>query len=114
MFWVQNFTQMSIMRFLLGVFEAGFFPGMIYYFTYWFPAKYRVSVIATFFVAFPIGNMIGAPLATQIMDNITWLGQDGWRWVFMIEGIMAILGTTSYSRISPKTLIGLNRKKRTG
>jgi len=91
MFFVQNYYHVAILRFLLGCAEAGFFPGMIYYFTYWFPAKQRASIIGFFMMAVPFGNFLGAPLSTWIMDNVHWLGYAGWRWMFMFEGIPAIL-----------------------
>lgn len=105
MFWVQNFTHVAILRILLGVMEAGFFPGMMYYFTFFFPERYRAGIISMFFLAAPIAGSIGAPFATQIMENIHWLGHDGWRWVFMIEGLLAVVGailTWVYLKNSPE------------
>lgn len=92
MFYAQNYTHVLILRVLLGICEAGFFPGMIYYFSYWFPARYQARIVAAFFLAAPVAFIIGAPISTMIMDNVSWLGAAGWRWVFMIEGLMAILG----------------------
>jgi len=92
MFFAQSFLHVSILRILLGICEAGFFPGMIYYFTFWFPTRYRASITAIFFLAAPISGIIGAPAATLIMDNVHWFGHDGWRWVFMIEGLLAVIG----------------------
>jgi ACS family tartrate transporter-like MFS transporter len=91
MFFVQGYTHVLTLRSLLGIAEAGFFPGMIYYFTYWFPAKERAGIIGFFMLAVPFGNFIGAPLSTLIMDHIHWLGQSGWRWMFMIEGASAVI-----------------------
>ncbi len=91
MFYAQNSTHIILLRFLLGVCEAGFFPGMIYYFTYWFPERYRARIIGIFFIAAPIASVVGAPLATQIMTHINWFGADGWRWVYMVEGLMAVI-----------------------
>ena len=79
------------LRVLLGIAEAGFFPGMIYYFTFWFPAKERAGIIGLFMLAVPVGNFTGAPLSTWIMDNIHWLGHSGWRWMFMLEGSAAVV-----------------------
>lgn len=96
-FFAQNFTHVYILRFLLGMAEAGFFPGIIYYFTYWFPAKERAWATSLFMVASPVSNIIGAPLATFILDHIHWLGFAGWRWLFLIEGIPAlVLGVVTY------------------
>ncbi|EJW12769.1 Putative transporter transmembrane protein [Rhodovulum sp. PH10] len=91
MFFVQNFTHVLSLRVLLGIAEAGFFPGMIYFFTYWFPAKERASIIGLFMLAVPFGNFIAAPVSTLIMDNIHWFGHAGWRWMFMIEGGVAVI-----------------------
>lgn len=91
MFFVQNYTHVLTLRILLGVAEAGFFPGMIYFFTYWFPAKERASIIGFFMLAVPFGNFVAAPVSTLIMDHIHWFGHAGWRWMFMIEGGAAVV-----------------------
>jgi MFS transporter, ACS family, tartrate transporter len=90
-FFAQSFTHIYTLRVLLGIMEAGFFPGIIFYFTLWFPAKERAWAISLFFVGAQAGIFIGSPMATWIMDNVTWLGASGWRWVFMVEGIPAII-----------------------
>lgn len=89
-FFAQNFTHIYLLRFLLGMAEAGFFPGIIYYFTYWFPAKERAWATSLFMVASPVSNIIGAPLAAYMLDHIHWLGYAGWRWLFIMEGMPAI------------------------
>lgn len=79
-------------RILLGVAEAGFFPGIIYYLTAWFPAAKRARVVAAFMMAIPISNIIGNPVSGWIMD--AWNGTQGlagWQWLFVLEGIPAIL-----------------------
>ena len=78
-------------RFLLGFFEAGFFPGMILYLTFWFPAAYRARVIAAFMLAIPVTGVIGGPLATSMLELNGRLGLAGWQWMFMLEGIPAVL-----------------------
>lgn len=88
---VQNVVYLYILRFLLGALEAGLFPGIILYLTYWFRAKERAKTIALFMTAIAVSYIIGAPLSTWIMDNIHWMGMDGWRWMFIIEGIPAIM-----------------------
>lgn len=88
---VQTATHLYIARFLLGIAEAGFFPGIILYFTYWFRSKERGRASSTLVLALPIGMIIGAPLSTWIMDNIAWNGMAGWRWMFILEGAPAIL-----------------------
>ena len=87
---VQNSTHLYIARFLLGIAEAGFFPGIILYFTYWFRGKERGRASAFLLLALPVGTIIGAPLSTWIMDTITWGGLAGWRWMFILEGIPAV------------------------
>lgn len=88
MFFAQNATQVSIFRFLLGIAEAGFFPGMMYWFTLWFPNRERASVTAIFMLSGTCANIIGAPLAGFIVQYTHWLGFSGWRWLFVIEGFL--------------------------
>ncbi|SDE75886.1 D-galactonate transporter [Massilia sp. PDC64] len=89
---VQNATQLYVLRFLLGVAEAGFFPGIIVYLTYWFRQKELATTVALFTAAIPVSYIIGAPLSTWIMDNVGWLGWSGWRWMLMLEAAPAVLG----------------------
>jgi len=88
---VQGPTSFYIVRFLLGVAEAGFFPGMILYMSYWFPRAYRARLIATFMIAVPVSRILGGPLSSIIlqMDGVADL--EGWRWLFLIEGTPASL-----------------------
>ena len=79
------------LRFLLGVAEAGFFPGMILYFTYWFPSRYRGRVISTLFIAVPVANAVASVISGAIMEMDGILGLKGWQWVFIIEAIPAVL-----------------------
>lgn len=79
------------LRFLLGVAEAGFFPGMILYFTYWYPAEYRGRVISTLFIAVPVANAVASVISGAILGMDGILGVKGWQWVFIIEAIPAIL-----------------------
>ncbi|WP_338593390.1 MFS transporter [Bacillus safensis] len=93
----QNATQLYIIRFLLGIAEAGLFPGIILYLTYWFRAKERASTIAMFMTAIAVSYIIGAPVSTLIIDHIHWMNLPGWRWMFIIEGAPAvILGFVTY------------------
>ena len=87
----QSATHLYILRFLLGVAEAGFTPGIILYLTYWFRSRERGKATAAFFVALPLAALIGAPLSTWIIDHISWAGLSGWRWMFILEGIPAVL-----------------------
>ena len=79
-------------RILLGVAEAGFFPGIIYYLTAWFPAAQRARVVAGFMLAIPISGILGNPVSGAIMDGFQGTGGlAGWQWLFVLEGIPAIL-----------------------
>jgi len=88
---VQSPMQLYILRFLLGVAEAGFFPGIIIYLTYWFRAKEQATTVALFTAAIPVSYLIGAPLSTWIMDHISGFGLSGWRWMLLLEGGPAII-----------------------
>lgn len=88
---VESSTSLYIMRFLLGAAEAGFFPGVILYLTYWLPANYRARVVAIFMVAIPGANFIGSPLSGLLLSLDGWMGMRGWHWLFILEGIPAIL-----------------------
>jgi D-galactonate transporter len=80
-----------ILRFLLGVAEAGFFPGIILYLTYWYPAQYRARFLAAFAVAVPISTVIGAPVSGLLLGLDGVMGLKGWQWLFVIEGIPSVL-----------------------
>jgi ACS family tartrate transporter-like MFS transporter len=81
--------QLYIIRFVLGVAEAGFFPGIVLYLTYWFPERERARPVAMFMTGLPIMIMFGAPISGWILDHIHWLGVSGWRWLLIVEGIPA-------------------------
>jgi MFS family permease len=81
-----------VMRFLLGLAEAGFYPGVILYLTFWFPADRRAHVIALFMTAIPVSNVIGSPLSGAILEYLDGMqGMRGWQWLFLIEGIPSVL-----------------------
>lgn len=80
-------------RFLLGVFEAGFFPGVIWYISIFFPARYRTRVLALFMAATPVSSLLGSPISAALLGMDGILGLAGWQWMFLIEGLPAcILG----------------------
>ena len=79
------------MRFLLGVAEAGFFPGIILYLTYWFPAQERARIVSLFMAAIPLATVIGAPLSGLLLELDGVHGLKGWQWLFIIEGVPAVL-----------------------
>lgn len=91
MMFVQTPAQFYVARFLLGVFEAGFFPGIILYLTYWFPARMRGSIIAIFMSAVGIAGVVGGPLSGWIMSHFEGVnGWHGWQWMFLLEGLPAV------------------------
>ena len=79
------------LRFLLGVAEAGFFPGIILYLTYWYPAEYRGRVISTMYLALPVSNAIASAVSGAVLEMDGVLGLKGWQWVFIVEAIPAAL-----------------------
>jgi MFS transporter, ACS family, tartrate transporter len=79
------------LRFLLGVAEAGFFPGIILYLTYWFPAEYRARFLAAFAIAVPVSTVIGAPVSGLLLGLDGAMGLKGWQWLFVIEGVPSVL-----------------------
>src|SRR5579872_3316857 len=84
-------TRFLIIRFLLGAAEAGFFPGMILYFTYWFPNEYRGRVISTLFIAQPVANAVASIASAAILEMDGIWGIKGWQWIFIIEAIPAVV-----------------------
>jgi D-galactonate transporter len=85
-------TMFYVMRFLLGVAEAGFFPGIILYLTYWYPAERRARMICTFMAAIPVAGLIGGPLSGWIMETFSGkYGYAGWQWMFVLEAIPAAI-----------------------
>ncbi|MDK9705780.1 MAG: MFS transporter [Desulforhopalus sp.] len=80
------------MRFLLGVAEAGFFPGIILYLTYWFPSERRGKITTLFMIAVPVSGVIGGPLSGWILQNMAGIrGYAGWQWLLLIEALPAVL-----------------------
>jgi MFS transporter, ACS family, tartrate transporter len=79
------------LRFLLGVAEAGFFPGMIFYLSIWYPAAYRARVISTLFIAVPVANAAASVISGAILEMDGLWGLHGWQWVFSLEAIPAVL-----------------------
>lgn len=88
---VSGTTSFYILRFLLGVAEAGFFPGIILYLTYWYPAEYRARFLAAFAIAVPVSTVIGAPVSGMLLGLDGMMGLKGWQWLFIIEGIPSLL-----------------------
>lgn len=76
---------------MLGVAEAGFFPGIILYLSYWFPARYRASVIALFMAAAPLATAIGSPISAALLEMHGFMNLAGWQWMFLIEAVPALI-----------------------
>ncbi len=91
MMFIKSVTVFYLMRFLLGAAEAGFFPGVILYLTYWFPAKERARTVALFAAGGVIAGIVGSPLSGTILGLDGLAGLAGWQWLFLIEGIPAVL-----------------------
>ncbi|QWF80561.1 Putative tartrate transporter [Amycolatopsis sp. CA-230715] len=92
MAFVPNPTTLIVLRFLLGVAEAGFFPGIILYLTYWFPASQRAKAVALFMAAIPVSSAIGSTVSSLLIAHGGGVfGLSGWRFMFLVEGVPAIL-----------------------
>src|SRR5215467_8976741 len=87
---IHSARQFYVIRFLVGAAEAGFFPAVIVYLTHWFRAIDRAKAVAAFYAAMPISYVMGSPLAGLLL-GFSWLGLRGWRWLFILEGIPAVL-----------------------
>jgi MFS transporter, ACS family, tartrate transporter len=101
-------------RFLLGVAEAGFFPGVAVYFTHWFPAAERGKAFAGLLIGSAIAQVIGAPLSAALL-NIHWFGWSGWRWLLILEGLPAVIAgawTIFYLPDRPKDAKWLSEEER--
>ena len=89
---VQTVHQLYLARFLLGIAEAGYGPGILLYLTYWFRRQEQAQAIALLLTGVPVANFVGAPLSGLILDHIHWLGVSSWRWLLILEGIPAVVG----------------------
>jgi ACS family tartrate transporter-like MFS transporter len=83
-------SQFYVLRFLLGAAEAGFFPGVIVYLSHWFRYEDRAKAVALFMSAIPVSSILGAPVSGYLL-GIEWLGLEGWRWLFILEGAPAVV-----------------------
>ncbi len=101
MMFIRGPASLIGLRFLLGAAEAGFFPGMIYYLTLWYPEAERARAVARFMLAIPLSGVIGGPISGALLELHGALGLSGWQWLFVLEGIPAIvLGLVVY-RVLP-------------
>jgi len=88
---IQGETSFYVVRLLLGIAEAGFFPGIIFYLTLWFPAVYRARIIGAFLAAVPLATVIGAPVSGALLGFDGVLGLRGWQWLFLLEAVPALV-----------------------
>ncbi len=94
---VHTVHQLYIVRFLLGLAEAGYFPGMALYLTYWFPKREQARALALLIAAAPVTTILGAPVSGLILDHVHWLGVSSWRWLLVLEGMPAVVcGVLTY------------------
>jgi ACS family tartrate transporter-like MFS transporter len=89
---VRSVPELYAARFLLGIAEAGFFPGILLYLTYWFPHREQAHVISLFTMALPVASILGAPASGFILDHAHWAAIASWRWLLILEGIPALVG----------------------
>lgn len=89
--YTQNATMFYILRFLLGVAEAGFFPGVLFLLTLWFPKDYRGRMVGLFMIFSALANAVGAPIGGMLLDLDGLLGHAGWQWVFLATGVPAVV-----------------------
>lgn len=95
-----------VLRFLLGLAEAGFFPGIILYLSYWFPSNHRSAVTAMFMAAAPAAGLIGSPVSGALMELNGLLGLRGWQWLFLLEGIPAlVLGFVTFRFLTDRPAV---------
>jgi len=90
MAFIHTVHEFYIVRFVVGAAEAGFFPAVVVYLTHWFRAADRAKAVAVFYAAMPLSYVVGSPLAGLLL-GLSWLGLRGWRWLFILEGIPAVL-----------------------
>ncbi len=101
MMFVRTPTQFYVMRFLLGVAEAGFFPGVIFYLTLWFPAAIRARAVSRFYIAMPISTVFMGVIAGALLNLQGTLHLAGWQWLFLAEGLPAVLLSIVFLRYIP-------------
>jgi ACS family tartrate transporter-like MFS transporter len=98
---VRTPNQFYAMRFLLGAAEAGFFPGVVFYLTEWFPPEYRARTISRFYIALPLSSTVMGGLAGSLLGMNGWLKLAGWQWLFLLEGLPALAMSAILLRLLP-------------
>ena len=104
MMFVRTPFEFYAVRLLLGIAEAGFFPGVVYYLTLWFPARARARAISRFYIAFPLASVVMGALAGWLMGLDGTLGLAGWQWLFLLEGAPAALFSFVILRMLPDSV----------
>ncbi|HZP03406.1 MAG TPA: MFS transporter [Terracidiphilus sp.] len=100
---VTGSTSFYVLRLVLGVMEAGFFPGTILYLTYWFPNRIRGEITGLFYLGVPLALVLGGPLSGFLLDIQTKNSLQGWQWMFLVEGFLAVvMGAVSFSFLDNK------------
>jgi ACS family tartrate transporter-like MFS transporter len=100
---VTGTTSFAIVRFLLGVAEAGFFPGIVLYFTYWFPARHHARIVSGFLVGLPVAVAAGAPISTALLGLDGWYGLKGWQIMYIAEAVpTVVIGFITYLVLTDK------------
>ncbi len=111
---VKTPMQFYVVRFLLGLAEAGFFPGIIVYFTHWFPSRDRAQAMSGLILAVPFSLALGAPMSALLLEA-NWFGLAGWKWLFIVEGLPAVvLGVVTFFYMTdrPRHAKWLNAEER--
>ena len=117
MMFVRTPLQFYVMRFLLGLAEAGFFPGIILYLSHWFPAGYRGRAISRFYIAWPLSSVFMGAVAGALLNLQGRLGLAGWQWLFLLEGLPAVAMSVVVFRLlpdRPRDAPWLRRARRNG
>jgi MFS transporter, ACS family, tartrate transporter len=101
MMFVRTPLEFNVLRFLLGVAEAGFFPGVIYYLTIWFPARRRARAVSRFYIAMPLSSVVMGSVAGWLLGMGGKFGLAGWQWLFLLEGLPAVVFSFVMLRLLP-------------
>src|SRR5436305_8376218 len=89
---VKSANQFYLVRFLLGIVESGFFPGVILYLTFWYTSKHRAKMVAAFMTAIPLSGVIGGPISGWLLDNMAHTGGlRGWQWLYLVEAVPSLI-----------------------
>jgi MFS transporter, ACS family, tartrate transporter len=116
MMFVHGPISFYVLRFLLGIAEAGFFPGIIFYLSEWFPSEARARAVARFMTAIPISGVIGGPISGALLGLNGWLELRGWQWLFLLEGVPAVIlgvAVLLYLPDRPERAVWLHPEQRT-